>query len=110
MAAVRKSSSDSGRKVTGAGKKKWSRKVTEHSHALDIEKDMFAVRSPEKIAASLKRSAIRRNRRKGTPCPSVMSTLNFYINQGEKKLSASRKEIPERVKPVLKKRFQREEK
>lgn len=110
MVTVRKSSGISGRKAIGAGKNKWSRKVIEHSHALDIEKGVFAARSPEKIAALLKRSAMRSKRGKGTTCQSAMSMFDFYINRGGKNLSVSRKEIPEHVKPVLKKIFHREEK
>jgi len=110
MATTRKSPGSPARKTTAAAKKKWSRKVTEHSHALDIEKGVFAGRSPEKIAASLKRSAMRSKRRKGTPYQSAMSMLNFYINRGGKNLSASRKKILERTKPALKKVFHREEK
>src|SRR5437762_14340352 len=40
-----------------AQKKKWSRKVTEHSNALDLEQNVFKKKDPKKIARSLKRSA-----------------------------------------------------
>ena len=36
---------------------KWSKKVTESSNALDLEKGVFSFEDPKKIAASLKRSA-----------------------------------------------------
>jgi hypothetical protein len=36
------------------------------SDALDLEKDLFRARDPKRIAASLKRSAERSKRRKGT--------------------------------------------
>ena len=47
--------------------RKWSQDVTEHSDALDLERDVFTFDDPEAIAASLKRSAERSTRRRGTP-------------------------------------------
>jgi hypothetical protein len=58
-------------------KKKWSASVTKHSNALDLEKAVFAGDDPKKIASSLKRSATRSRRKKGTPYQSAMSMLNF---------------------------------
>jgi len=84
MTTTRTSPGSLARKTMVTAKKKWSRKVTEYSHALDIEKGVFAGRSPEKIAASLKRSVTRSSRRKSTPYQSAMSMLNFYINRGGK--------------------------
>ena len=37
--------------------KRWSQEVTEHSDALDLEKGVFALKDPKKIASSLKHSA-----------------------------------------------------
>jgi len=71
--------------------KRWSAKVTKHSDALDLESKVFNKRSPRQIAVSLKRSAERSKRRKGTPLQSAMSMLNFYINRAGKNLSPSRK-------------------
>lgn len=51
----------------GAAGERWSQDVTEHSDALDLEDDVFTWDDPERIAASLKRSAEASGRRKGTP-------------------------------------------
>jgi hypothetical protein len=45
------------------------------------------------VAASLKRSAERSQRRKGTPFQSAMSMLTFYINRAGKKLPAERRRV-----------------
>ena len=71
--------------------KNWSAGVTEHSNALDLESSVFKLRDPHKIAASLKRSAEKSTRRKGTPLQSAMSMLNFYINRAGKNLGATQK-------------------
>lgn len=89
--------------------RKWSRNVTEHSDALDIEKGIFANDDPAKIAASLKRSAKRSHRRKGNPYQSAMSMLNFYINRAGENLPASKKKILEQAKDELRKVFHGEE-
>ena len=90
-------------------KKKWSKRITEHSNALDLEKGVFAGNDPEKIARSLKRSATHSHRRKGTPYQSAMSMLNFYINRAGKNLAESKKHTLEEAKTELRKVFQREE-
>jgi hypothetical protein len=89
-------------------KKKWSASVTKHSNALDLEKGVFAGNDPKKIASSLKGSATRSKRRKGTPYQSAMSMLNFYANRGGKNLSASKKKVLERAKGELRKVFHKE--
>lgn len=81
----------------------------ERSDALDLDRGVFTLRSPQKIAASLKRSAEKSRRRKGTPYQSAMSMLNFYINRAGKSLSAGRKRLLERAKPELRKAFGRAE-
>jgi hypothetical protein len=43
----------------------WSQDVTEHSNALDLERDVFTRDDPKSIALSLKRSAEHSKRRKG---------------------------------------------
>lgn len=92
-----------------APKKKWSGRVTKTSNALDLENKIFTVKDPKKIARSLKRSAERSNRRKGTPFQSAMSMLNFYINRGGKNLSASDKKPLEKAKDELRILFGRKE-
>jgi hypothetical protein len=94
------------KKKTGAAKsKKWSGKVTRTSNALDLKSGVFKSRDPVKIARSLKRSAERSKRRKGTPYQSAMSMLNFYINRGGKNLSDSKKKVLERAKDKLREQF-----
>lgn len=75
------------------GNKKWSQKVTETSHSLDIEKGVFTWSDPQKIAESLLQSALESNQRKGAPYQSAMSMLNFYINRAGRKLSPKQKKI-----------------
>jgi hypothetical protein len=69
---------------------------------------VFKLRSPHRIAVSLKRSAEASKRRKGTPYQSAMSMLNFYINRAGKNLSAHRKELLGKAKVELRKEFGRE--
>jgi Protein of unknown function (DUF3175) len=70
--------------------RRWSRRVTQTSDALDLEKGLFAGSSPRGIARSLKRSADRSRRRKSDPFRSAMSMLNFYINRAGRNLSKTR--------------------
>src|SRR5437870_4629671 len=87
--------------------KRWSRRVTKHSNALDLEPKVFKSKSPRKIALSLKRSAKRSKRRKAKPYQSAMSMLNFYINRAGKNLPKSRKQTLERAKEELREVFGR---
>lgn len=88
-------------------KKKWSAEVTEHSDALDLEQNVFEQDDPGRIAASLKRSAERSDRRKAEPFRSAMSMLTFYINRAGKNLSSERKQTLERAKDELRRLFGR---
>lgn len=92
-----------------ASKKKWSRRVMQTSDALDLESGVFKSTDPKKIARSLKRSAEKSKRRKGTPFQSAMSMLNFYINRAGKQLTAKEKQPLEKAKPELRKLFGRDE-
>jgi hypothetical protein len=96
------------RKTARRRARKWSADAMRRSDALDLEPDVFKSRSPAKIAASLKRSAERSKRRKGTPLQSAMSMLNFYINRAGRNVSPARKRLLERAKPELRKAFGRE--
>jgi hypothetical protein len=49
------------------GGRKWSRRVTERSDALDLEQGVFKRRDPKKIAASLKHSAQRKPQAESGP-------------------------------------------
>ncbi|HEY2380798.1 MAG TPA: DUF3175 domain-containing protein [Terriglobia bacterium] len=88
--------------------KRWSREVTEHSNALDLDAGVFSQKSPRSIALSLKRSAERSRRRKSSPFRSAMSMLNFYINRAGKNLPENSRSRLEKAKEELRRLFQRE--
>ena len=85
-----------------SSRRKWSASVTRNSDALDLERRVFAKKTPTAIARSLKRSAERSRRRKSAPYRSAMSMLTFYINRAGKALPAARKHKLERAKTELK--------
>ena len=87
--------------------RRWSARVTQHSDALDLESSVFKSTDPRRIALSLKRSAQRSKRRKGTPYQSAMSMLNFYINRAGKNLPARDKRLLQRTKGELREVFGR---
>jgi hypothetical protein len=86
----------------------WSARVTEESDALDLERGVFALKDPKRIAASLKRSAERSSRRKSDPYRSAISMLSFYINRAGKNLPAGRRRALEKAKAELRRQFGRE--
>ena len=86
---------------------RWSRDVSAHSNALDLEKSVFARDEPREIALSLKRSAEHSDRRKSEPYRSAMSMLTFYINRAGRNLSVRRRRILDRAKVELRKAFGR---
>jgi hypothetical protein len=94
-------------KRSTTGRRYWSRAVMERSDALDLERGLFRQSDPHAIAASLKRSAERSTRRKGTPYQSAMSMLNFYINRAGRQLPARQKRVLDRAKGELRKLFGR---
>src|SRR5690242_10963775 len=96
------------RKKPAGGAKRWSGRVTRESNALDLKKRIFTSDDPQKIAASLKRSAEHSHRRKSSPYRSAMSMLTFYINRAGKALPAKRKRILERAKTALREKFGRQ--
>jgi len=81
--------------------------VTETSSALSLEPRVFAQSDPRKIALSLKRSAERSRRRKGTSFQSAMSMLNFYINRAGRNLSPTRRARLEKAKTELRELYGR---
>ena len=87
--------------------RRWSAQVTKRSDALDLESDVFKGKDPHRVALSLKRSAERSKRRKGTAYQSAMSMLNFYINRAGKNLPKRQKQILERAKGELREAFGR---
>ena len=110
---ARKSKSKSRRKSSARRRpaarkgRRWSQRVTERSDALDLEGGVFTQRSPKKIAASLKRSALRSRRRKSNAYRSALSMLTFYINRAGRNLPALRKTVLIRAKDALKHQFHR---
>jgi len=90
-----------------AASHKWSQDVTEHSDALDLEKDVFTRDDPKSIALSLKRSAEHSHYRKGSPFQSAMSMLTFYINRAGKDLPTKQKKVLEKAKEELRAAFGR---
>jgi hypothetical protein len=81
--------------------KRWSKRVTERSNALDLERGVFKGSSPKAVARSLKRSAERSRRRKTDAFRSAMSMLNFYLNRAGRNLPKSRARVLERAKDEL---------
>jgi phosphoenolpyruvate carboxylase len=81
--------------------------VTRESNALDLDAGVFKLRSPKKIATSLKRSAERSRRRKSDAYRSAMSMLVFYINRAGKNLPATRKRTLNKAKDELRDQFGR---
>jgi hypothetical protein len=90
---------------TKSRKKKWSANVTEHSNAMDLQKDIFKSKDPDKIAASLKHSAEESHRRKASPFQSAMSMLNFYENRAGRNLTKTQRAPLEKAKNSLRKLF-----
>ena len=88
--------------------KKWSKKVTETSHAMDLRKNVFKSDSAKKIASSLKNSADKSKTKKATPFKSAMSVLNFYKNRAGSKLSEGKKKVLDNAKKKLRKLFGKE--
>jgi hypothetical protein len=112
--ATRSPKSAASKKSTPAAKgaatgHRWSARVTQTSDALDLKHPLFAKSDPSEIAKSLKRSAERSKRRKGTPFQSAMSMLNFYINRAGKNLPARQMKTLDRAKTELRKAFGRTE-
>jgi hypothetical protein len=92
--------------ASSAGRR-WSRKVTETSNALDLEAGVFTRRDPAGIARSLKQSAERSRRRKSSPYRSAMSMLTFYINRAGSQISKEQRDRLERAKGELRKLYGR---
>lgn len=95
------------RSGNAAPTRRWSAQVAERSDALDIESGIFTNASASEIAASLKRSSMSSQRRKGTPFQSAMSMLNYYINRAGRNLSKERRETLNDAKRQLRIAFGR---
>lgn len=94
--------------MTRAKPRRWSRRVTRESNALDLEPGVFTLEDPKAIARSLKRSAEASSRRRSSPFRSAMSMLTFYMNRAGKNLGATQRRILERAKKELRREFGRE--
>src|SRR5579871_3661460 len=95
----------SSRRKPRQSRRRWSAYVTTHSNALDLDKGVFTLKDPKKIARSLKRSAEKSRRRKADPYRSALSMLTFYLNRAGKNLPAARKRTLKRAKIELRKEF-----
>jgi hypothetical protein len=95
------------RKTAGrkAASHRWSRRVTSESDALDLQRGVFTMRDPKRIAASLKRSAERSSRRKAGAYRSALSMLTFYINRAGRTLPKTRQQRLEQAKIELRRQF-----
>jgi hypothetical protein len=110
--ATRKTTRKTARKTTArkasSSPKRWSQRVTRESDALDLKQGVFKLTSPKKIAASLKRSAESRSRRKAGAYRSALSMLTFYINRAGKTLPKTQRTRLEQAKIELKHQFHRD--
>ena len=106
--SIRRRKPGSPRRPTTASRRRWSQEVTEHSDALTLQGGVFTSKDPRRIAASLKRSAERSNRRKSDPFRSALSMLTFYINRAGKNLPPARKKTLMQAKEELRKQFGRD--
>lgn len=68
-------------------RKRWSQRVTEKSHALDLEEGVFAKDDPRSIARSLKRSAERSVRRKSDLSLRDVDAYVLYKSRSEATLA-----------------------
>lgn len=93
--------------MTERKKTKWSKDVTEHSDAMDLEEGVFTQTDPRRIARSLKKSAEASERRKTSPFRSAMSMLSFYINRAGPNLSATQHKRLEKAKDELRELYDR---
>lgn len=80
---------------------KWSGRITQTSHALELDEGLFTWKDPKKIARSLQRSAEVSTQRKTSPFRSAMSMLVFYINRAGKHLDKEQLKILEKAKVEL---------
>jgi len=88
-----------------ASRKYWSGEVTRHSNALDLEEGVFTWKDPKRIAISLRDSAEKSTRKKGSPFQSAMSMLNFYSNRAGKNLGVQQKKTLNQAKVELRRLY-----
>lgn len=95
------------KRVIKGGTNYWSKEVTEHSNAMDLEPGVFTWDDPYDIAVSLKRTVEESPRLKSTPYKAAISMLTFYINRAGHNLSPERIKILNDAKKELRKLFGR---
>ena len=93
--------------MTHKSTRRWSGEVTKRSDALDLERGVFALKNPKRIAASLKQSAETSRRRKADAFRSALSMLSFYINRAGTNLSLKQRNVLMRAKDELHRQFGR---
>jgi hypothetical protein len=93
---------------SGSSTRRWSRRVTTTSNALDLDRGVFTWKDPARVARSLKRSAEHSRRRKSDPYRSAMSMLTFYINRAGDNLGARQRKVLERAKNELRRLYGRD--
>lgn len=86
---------------------RWSQRVTETSHALELEEGVFGLSDPREIALSLQRSAEASRQRKSEPFRSAMSMLNFYLNRAGRRLPAQQRRRLEKARDELRELYGR---
>lgn len=86
---------------------RWSQRVTRESDALDLQRGVFTLKDPKRIAASLKRSAEQSTRRKTSAFQSAMSMLTFYVNRAGRALPETQRARLEQAKDELRRQFGR---
>lgn len=109
MATATKQKKAAPKKAAKKSTRRWSGRVTKTSDALDLQSRIFKSKDPKRIARSLKTSAEKSTRKKGTPFQSAMSMLNFYINRAGKNLPPAQKKVLEKAKDELRVAFGRPE-
>lgn len=97
----------SSEKAETTSRRKWSRRVTDESHALELEEGVFTWQDPRRIARSLQASAEASKERKSTPFRSAMSMLVFYINRAGSNLDDKQRHILEQAKVELRRLYDR---
>lgn len=80
---------------------RWSQRVSQTSHALELEPGVFRGSDPAAIARSLWQSAERSRHKKRTAYGSAMAMLCFYINRAGRQLSPERRRVLEAAKQEL---------
>lgn len=85
-----------------ANRYNWAEEVNRRPPVLDLEPGLFTWKQPERIAASLLRSARRSRARKRSVYGSAMAMLCLYINRAGRKLPSGQRLVLNQAKHCLK--------